>query len=52
MNCFFCYFGAAPFGLVPALFVVDGISVCEEHVDAVSGQGSGPDLRAFQMRNL
>lgn len=47
LNCAFCRFGQEPFGNVPASFVIDGVSVCEDHVDAVSGSGFGRDLSIF-----
>ncbi len=43
MLCPFCKY-AKPFVDVPAVFVIEGISVCEDHVDTVSGTGFGRDL--------
>jgi hypothetical protein len=45
--CPFCRF-SPPYFLTPAIYVIDGIGVCEEHVDAVSGQGFGKDLYDHQ----
>lgn len=50
MKCAFCFY-AKPFKSVTAGFIIDGIAVCEDHVDAVSGQGFGKDLYAIQNRS-
>jgi hypothetical protein len=48
MKCAFCFYGDYPVQEIDAKFVIDGVSVCEDHVDKVSGQGFGRDLYAYQ----
>lgn len=50
MKCAFCFL-AKPFKTANAEFVIDGISVCEDHIDAVSGQGFGKDLHTLHMQD-
>jgi hypothetical protein len=46
MKCAFCFYGK-PYVAKAADFVINGISVCEEHVDMVSDQGFGRDLAIY-----
>lgn len=43
MKCAFCFF-SKPFNSTVAEFIINGISVCEDHVDNASGDGFGRDL--------
>ena len=49
MKCAFCVFGVEPFPDTAAEFVIDGISVCTDHVDTVSGRGFGRDLAQLRL---
>jgi hypothetical protein len=47
MNCALCRF-AEPYTHTPAVYIIDGQGVCEEHVDSVSGSGFDTDLLRLQ----
>jgi hypothetical protein len=47
IKCGFCKF-SAPYADVPAEFIIDGQSVCENHVDAATGRPFGAALLEVQ----